>query len=96
MNKTEFNPLSYKEGQGIIAAIEDDEKLIKPIKVDRISVDGVSESLESEISEKPVSKKTESQKTEGSSSPKLKQKKKWKDQIQLRMWMFPILKKSLN
>ena len=44
MSKTEFNPLP-KEGRGIIAAVEDDEKLIKPIKVDRISVDGKSESL---------------------------------------------------
>ena len=50
MNKTEFNPLSYKEGLGIVAALEDDEKLIKPIKVDRISVDGISESLENKDS----------------------------------------------
>ena len=63
MQKTEFNPLSFEEGRGILAAIDDDEKVIKPIKIDRIRPDGVSESLEP-ISLTPVENEKEVESTE--------------------------------
>ena len=81
MSKTEFNPLSYKEGQGIIAAVEDDERLIKPIKVDRISVDGKSESLENENAEVSVINKTEKKGIEASAPLKLEHRKEEKSNL---------------
>lgn len=56
MNKTEFNPLSFEEGKGILAAIEDTPKEVKPIKVDRIRPDGHLEPLKIESVDVPDTK----------------------------------------
>ena len=96
MSKTEFNPLSYKEGRGIIAAVEDDEKLIKPIKVDRISVDGKSESLENENAKVSVIDQTEKKEIEVSAPLKSEHQKEEKIELEVKPQIPLILMRNLH